>query len=126
MSYLVYPLPRPHADHLSWVPTGRYEEAVARLQPALQASPPSAAAQARRGLLQFKKGDVATAALDLQCLAETDAQDLSFLLCLLQPWEQQRLTQVGAQYLQSPLFKPLLIPQAPEPQAQHPGGSSPP
>ncbi|XP_063091408.1 tetratricopeptide repeat protein 34 isoform X2 [Cavia porcellus] len=72
---------------------GRYEEAVARLQPALQASPPSAAAQARRGLLQFKKGDVATAALDLQCLAETDAQDLSFLLCLLQPWEQQRLTQ---------------------------------
>ncbi|XP_005404213.1 PREDICTED: tetratricopeptide repeat protein 34 [Chinchilla lanigera] len=79
------------------VALGRYEEAGARLQPALQPSPPSAAARARRGLLQIKKGDVATAAQDLQCLAETDAQDLSFLLRLLQPSERQSLTQAAAQ-----------------------------
>ncbi|XP_023555318.1 tetratricopeptide repeat protein 34 [Octodon degus] len=76
---------------------GRYEEAGAHLQPALQASPPSAAARARRGLLQIKQGDVATAAQDLQCLAETDARDLNFLLRLAQPSERQSLTQVAAQ-----------------------------
>ncbi|EHB00352.1 Tetratricopeptide repeat protein 34 [Heterocephalus glaber] len=76
---------------------GRYEEARAHLQPALQSSSPPAAARARRGLLQLKKGNVATAAQDLQCLAETDAQDLSFLLRLLQPSEQQSLTQAAAQ-----------------------------
>ncbi|KFO31780.1 Tetratricopeptide repeat protein 34 [Fukomys damarensis] len=76
---------------------GRYEEAGIHLQPALQSSSPLAAAQARRGLLQLKKGDLTTAARDLQCLAETDAQDLCFLLRLLQPLEQQSLTQAAAQ-----------------------------
>ena len=35
------------------------------------------------------------AAQDLQCLAEMDAQDLGFLLCLLEASERQSLTQVG-------------------------------
>lgn len=76
--------------------TGSYEEAGARLQEALRPTPPSEAARARRGLLSLKKGDVPAAARDLQCLAETDAGDLGFLLRLLEASERQSLAQVGA------------------------------
>lgn len=43
---------------------------------------------------------------DLQCLAETDAQDLSFLLCLLETSEQQRLAQVCTALPRAPLPLP--------------------
>ncbi|XP_036033999.1 tetratricopeptide repeat protein 34 [Onychomys torridus] len=75
---------------------GKYQEAGTHLQEALHLTPSSEAAQARRGLLQLKRGDASTAAHDLQCLAEIDTQDLSFLLCLLEPPEQQSLTQAAA------------------------------
>lgn len=74
--------------------TGSYEEAGACLQKAPRATPLSAAARARWGLLQLKKGDVPAAARDLQCLAEADAQELGFLLQLLEASERQSLTQV--------------------------------
>lgn len=48
---------------------------------------------------------------DLQCLAETDAQDLSFLLCLLETSEQQHLAQVCTALHGAPLQLPL--PQLP-------------
>ncbi|XP_074233742.1 tetratricopeptide repeat protein 34 [Camelus bactrianus] len=83
------------ADVLAAV--GNFEEASARLQEALQHDSPSEAAQARRGLFRLKKGDVLAAARDLQCLAETDAQDLRFLLRLLDASERQSLTQAAAQ-----------------------------
>ncbi|XP_028747302.1 tetratricopeptide repeat protein 34 [Peromyscus leucopus] len=75
---------------------GKYQEAGTHLQEALHLTPSSEAAQARRGLLQLKRGDASTAAHDLQCLAEIDTQDLSFLLRLLEPPEQQSLTQAAA------------------------------
>ncbi|XP_043429532.1 tetratricopeptide repeat protein 34 [Prionailurus bengalensis] len=75
---------------------GSYEEAGACLQKAPRATPLSAAARARWGLLQLKKGDVPAAARDLQCLAEADAQELSFLLQLLEASERQSLTQAAA------------------------------
>ncbi|XP_005368778.1 tetratricopeptide repeat protein 34 [Microtus ochrogaster] len=75
---------------------GKYQEAGTHLQEALQLSPSSEAAQARRGLLQLKRGAVSAAAHDLQCLAETDTQDLSFLLRLLESPEQRSLTQAAA------------------------------
>ncbi|CAO2590222.1 Tetratricopeptide repeat protein 34 [Lemmus lemmus] len=75
---------------------GKYQEAGTHLQEALQLSPSSEAAQAWRGLLQLKKGAVAAAAHDLQCLAETHTQDLSFLLRLLESPERQSLTQAAA------------------------------
>ncbi|ERE82717.1 Tetratricopeptide-like helical containing protein [Cricetulus griseus] len=75
---------------------GKYQEAGTHLQEALKLTPSSEAAQARRGLLQLKKGDVSTATHDLQCLAETDTKDLSFLLRLLQSPERQSLTQASA------------------------------
>ncbi|CAH7448370.1 Ttc34 [Phodopus roborovskii] len=74
---------------------GKYQEAGIHLQEALQLTPSSEAAQARRGLLQLKKGDVSSAIHDLQCLAETDTQDLSFLLHLLESPERQSLTQAA-------------------------------
>ncbi|KAK1340578.1 hypothetical protein QTO34_019149 [Cnephaeus nilssonii] len=80
----------------SW-PTCSYEEAGARLQEALRPTPPSEAARARLGLLRLKKGDVPAAARDLQCLAETDAGDLGFLLSLLEASERQGLAQAAAQ-----------------------------
>ncbi|KAM4871991.1 LOW QUALITY PROTEIN: tetratricopeptide repeat protein 34 [Thomomys bottae] len=77
---------------------GIYEEAGGPLREALRFSPPSEAAQARRGLLRLKKGeDVPAAARDLQCLAETDAPDLGFLLRLLETPERQSLAQAAAQ-----------------------------
>lgn len=76
--------------------TGNYEEAGAHLQEALRPTPPSEVAQARRGLLGLKKGDVPAAARDLQCLVETDTGDLSFLLRLLEASERQSLAQVCA------------------------------
>ncbi|XP_036206943.1 tetratricopeptide repeat protein 34 [Myotis myotis] len=76
---------------------GTYEEAGTRLQEALCPTPPSEAARARRGLLRLKKGDVPAAAQDLQCLAETDAGDLRFLLSLLEASERQGLAQAAAQ-----------------------------
>lgn len=91
------PVPRPSPHPVTVPPrspTGSYEEAGACLQKAPQATPLSAAARARWGLLQLKKGDVPAAARDLQCLAEADAQELSFLLQLLEASERQSLTQV--------------------------------
>ncbi|XP_070461043.1 tetratricopeptide repeat protein 34 [Equus przewalskii] len=93
------------AGQLSWhilladvlTAVGSYEEAGARLQKALHPAPPSEPALARRGLLRLKKGDVVAAARDLQCLAETDARDLGFLLQLLEASERQSLAQVAAQ-----------------------------
>ncbi|XP_045426492.1 tetratricopeptide repeat protein 34 [Pipistrellus kuhlii] len=79
------------------VALGSYEEAGARLQDALRPSPPSEAARARLGLLSLKKGDMPAAARDLQCLAETDAGDLGFLLSLLEASERQGLAQAAAQ-----------------------------
>ncbi|XP_054439684.1 tetratricopeptide repeat protein 34 [Pteronotus mesoamericanus] len=76
---------------------GNYEEAGACLQEALRSTQPSAAARARRGLLQLKKGDVPAAAGDLQCLAEADTEDLGFLLRLLEASEQHSLAQAAAQ-----------------------------
>ncbi|XP_006914524.1 tetratricopeptide repeat protein 34 [Pteropus alecto] len=76
---------------------GSYEEAGARLQEALRPTPPSEAARARRGLLSLKKGDVPAAARDLQCLAETDAGDLGFLLRLLEASQREGVTQTAAQ-----------------------------
>ncbi|XP_051027402.1 tetratricopeptide repeat protein 34 [Acomys russatus] len=75
---------------------GKYQEAGTHLQEALHLTPSSEAAQARRGLLQLKMGQVSAAARDLQRLAETDTQDLSFLLRLLEPPEQQSLIQAAA------------------------------
>uniref|UniRef100_A0A8D0MWB5 Tetratricopeptide repeat protein 34 n=1 Tax=Sus scrofa TaxID=9823 RepID=A0A8D0MWB5_PIG len=83
------------ADVLATV--GSFEEAGTCLQKVLQPTPPTEAARARRGLLRLKKGDVLAAAHDLQCLAESDTQDLGFLLRLLEASEQQRLTQAAAQ-----------------------------
>lgn len=82
------------AECPSRILTGSYEEAGARLQEALRPTQ-SEAARARRGLLRLKKGDVPAAARDLQCLAEKDAGDLSFLLRLLEASERQSLAQVG-------------------------------
>ncbi|XP_029411689.1 tetratricopeptide repeat protein 34 [Nannospalax galili] len=76
---------------------GKYQEAGTCLQEALHLMPPSEAAQARRGLLRLKKGDMPAAAQDLQRLAETDTQDLGFLLRLLESSERQSLTQAAAQ-----------------------------
>uniref|UniRef100_A0A8C6DKR0 Tetratricopeptide repeat domain 34 n=1 Tax=Moschus moschiferus TaxID=68415 RepID=A0A8C6DKR0_MOSMO len=81
------------ADALAAV--GSFDEAGAHLQKVLHPTPPSEAARARRGLLRLKKGDVVAAAQDLQCLAEMDAQDLGFLLCLLEASERQSLTQAA-------------------------------
>ncbi|KAK2498326.1 hypothetical protein MC885_008863, partial [Smutsia gigantea] len=64
---------------------------------ALQPTPMSEAARARRGLLQLKKGDVRAAVQDLQGLAGTDTQDLGFLLHLLDASERQGLAQAAAQ-----------------------------
>ncbi|XP_057562339.1 tetratricopeptide repeat protein 34 [Hippopotamus amphibius kiboko] len=75
---------------------GSFEEAGARLQKVLHPTPPSEAARARRGLLWLKKGCVLAAARDLQCLAETDTQDLGFLLRLLEASERQNLSQAAA------------------------------
>ncbi|EDL81275.1 similar to RIKEN cDNA B230396O12 (predicted) [Rattus norvegicus] len=72
---------------------GKYQEAGTHLQEALHLTPSSEATQARRGLLQLKKGDVSAAARDLRCLAEIDTQDLSFLLRLLESAERQSLMQ---------------------------------
>lgn len=77
-------------------PTGSYKAAGARLQEALRPTPVSEAARARRGLLRLKEGDAPAAARDLQCLAETDAGDLGFLLRLLEASERHSLAQVGA------------------------------
>ncbi|KAB1268554.1 Tetratricopeptide repeat protein 34 [Camelus dromedarius] len=93
------------ADVLAAV--GNFEEASARLQEALQHDSPSEAAQARRGLFRLKKGDVLAAARDLQCLAETDAQDLRFLLRLLDASERQSLTQVCTAPQRAPTPAPL-------------------
>ncbi|KAM5322615.1 tetratricopeptide repeat protein 34 isoform 2-T2 [Glossophaga mutica] len=79
---------------------GSYEEAGARLREALHPTP-SEAAQARRGLLRLKKGDVPAASRDLQCLAETDAGDLGFLLRLLETSERQSLAQAAVQEARS-------------------------
>ena len=87
--------PSPTVTVLPQSLTGSFEEAGAHLQKVLHPTPPSEAARARRGLLRLKKGDVVAAAQDLQCLAEMDAQDLGFLLCLLEASERQSLTQVG-------------------------------
>lgn len=76
----------------SW--TGSYEEAGDCLQNAPQPTPGSEAARARRGLLWLKKGDAPAAARDLQCLAETDAQELCFLLQRLEASERRSLSQV--------------------------------
>lgn len=81
-------------EHLSLAPTGKHQEADTHLQEALHLAPSSEAAQARRGLLQLKKGDVSAAAHDLQCLAELDTQDLRFLLRLLDAPERRSLMQV--------------------------------
>lgn len=88
------PCPNPTLTVLPASRTGSYEEAGARLQKALHPAPPSEPARARRGLLRLKKGDVVAAARDLQCLAETDARDLGFLLQLLEASERQSLAQV--------------------------------
>uniref|UniRef100_UPI000E558964 tetratricopeptide repeat protein 34 n=1 Tax=Urocitellus parryii TaxID=9999 RepID=UPI000E558964 len=77
--------------------TGSYEEASAPLQEALCPTHPPEAARARRGLLQLKKGDVPAAVQDLQCLAEADAQDLRFLLQLLEASERHSVAQAAAQ-----------------------------
>ena len=90
---------------------GSFEEAGAHLQKVLHLTPPSEAARARRGLLRLKKGDVVAAAQDLQCLAETDAQDLGFLLCLLEASERQSLTQVGNSTPRSPQPSPSPAPE---------------
>ncbi|XP_076718792.2 tetratricopeptide repeat protein 34 [Callospermophilus lateralis] len=76
---------------------GSYEEASAPLQEALCPTRPPEAARARRGLLQLKKGDVPAAVQDLQCLAEVDAQDLRFLLQLLEASERHSVAQAAAQ-----------------------------
>ncbi|XP_029082901.1 tetratricopeptide repeat protein 34 [Monodon monoceros] len=76
---------------------GSFEKAGARLQKVLHLAPASEAARARRGLLRLKKGDVPAATQDLQCLAETDTQDLGFLLRLLEASERQSLAQAAAQ-----------------------------
>uniref|UniRef100_A0A673TLB4 Tetratricopeptide repeat domain 34 n=1 Tax=Suricata suricatta TaxID=37032 RepID=A0A673TLB4_SURSU len=75
---------------------GSYEEAGACLQRAPHASPPAAAETARWGVLRLKQGHMAAAARDLRCLAETDAQELGFLLQLLEAPERQSLTQAAA------------------------------
>lgn len=94
-------------------PTGSYEEAGARLQEAPHPTPPPEAARARRGLLWLKKGDVPAASRDLQCLAETDAGDLGFLLRLLEASERQSLAQVPAppRSPSEPLVSPPLHPR---------------
>ncbi|CAK7317627.1 Tetratricopeptide repeat protein 34 [Vulpes lagopus] len=79
------------------IAVGSYEEAGACLQKALHSTPWSEAARARRGLLRLKKGDVLAAVRDLQCLAETDAPELGFLLHRLEASEQQSLSQAAAQ-----------------------------
>lgn len=99
--------PSPTVTVLPQSLTGSFEEAGAHLQKVLHPSPPSEAARARRGLLRLKKGDVVAAAQDLQCLAEMDAQDLGFLLCLLEASERQSLTQVGTAPLRVPSPAPL-------------------
>ncbi|XP_006871844.1 PREDICTED: tetratricopeptide repeat protein 34 [Chrysochloris asiatica] len=76
---------------------GSYEEAGIRLQNSLNSTPPSEAAQARLGLLQLKKGDVSTAAQNLQGLVEKNPSDLRFLLHLLEASERQSLAQAAAQ-----------------------------
>ncbi|XP_025712368.2 tetratricopeptide repeat protein 34 [Callorhinus ursinus] len=76
---------------------GSYDEAGACVQKALQPTPWSEAARARRGLLRLKKGDVPAAVRDLQCLAETEAQELSFLLQRLETSERQSLSQAAAE-----------------------------
>ncbi|XP_059230905.1 tetratricopeptide repeat protein 34 [Mustela nigripes] len=76
---------------------GSYEEAGDCLQNAPQPTPGSEAARARRGLLWLKKGDAPAAARDLQCLAETDAQELCFLLQRLEASERRSLSQAAAQ-----------------------------
>uniref|UniRef100_A0A8C0QYA3 Tetratricopeptide repeat domain 34 n=1 Tax=Canis lupus dingo TaxID=286419 RepID=A0A8C0QYA3_CANLU len=78
------------------IAVGSYEEAGTCLQKALHSTPWSEAARARRGLLWLKKGDVQAAVRDLQCLAETDAQELGFLLHRLEASEQQSLSQAAA------------------------------
>ncbi|XP_032157601.1 tetratricopeptide repeat protein 34 isoform X2 [Mustela erminea] len=83
------------ADALTAV--GSYEEAGDCLQNAPQPTPGSEAARARRGLLWLKKGDAPAAARDLQCLAETDAQELCFLLQRLEASERRSLSQAAAQ-----------------------------
>lgn len=101
--------------------TGSFEEAGAHLQKVLHPTPPSEAARARRGLLRLKQGDVVAAAHDLQCLAETDAQDLGFLLCLLEASERQSLTQVGTAPLRVPSPAPLQHLGCETPQVWSPG-----
>lgn len=86
--------PTTFTEYLPALPTGKYQEAGTHLQEALHLTPSSEATQARRGLLQLKKGDVSAAARDLRCLAEIDTQDLSFLLRLLESAERQSLMQV--------------------------------
>ncbi|XP_076987069.1 tetratricopeptide repeat protein 34 [Tamandua tetradactyla] len=76
---------------------GSYEEAGARLQETFHPDPRPEAAQARLGLLRLKSGDPLAAAQKLQCLAEKDPEDLSFLLRLLGASERHSLTQVAAQ-----------------------------
>ncbi|XP_012662690.1 tetratricopeptide repeat protein 34 [Otolemur garnettii] len=76
---------------------GSYEEAETHLHKALHPTSLSEAAQARLGLLRLKKGDVPAATQGLQCLAETDTWDLSFLLRLLEASERQSLTQAATQ-----------------------------
>ncbi|XP_021565941.1 tetratricopeptide repeat protein 34, partial [Carlito syrichta] len=76
---------------------GSCKEAEAHLQKALHLAPSSEAARGRLGLLQLKQGDALAAARDLQGLAGTDVQDLSFLLHLLKASEQQSLAQAAAQ-----------------------------
>ncbi|XP_007529586.1 tetratricopeptide repeat protein 34 isoform X2 [Erinaceus europaeus] len=76
---------------------GSYEEAGVHLQKALHSCSATEAAQARWGLLQLKKGEVEAAARNLQGLAETDVQDLGFLLHLLDASQRQLLAQAAAQ-----------------------------
>lgn len=98
------------SDHPPLVPTGKYQEAGTHVQEALHLAPSSEAAQARRGLLQLKKGDMSAATRDLQHLAETDARDLTFLLRLLESPEQQSLTQVHSAHKPHASLAP--VPQA--------------
>ncbi|XP_069333466.1 tetratricopeptide repeat protein 34 [Eulemur rufifrons] len=76
---------------------GSYEQAEAHLQETLHPASLSEAARARLGLLRLKKGEAPAAARDLQCLAEADTADLSFLLRLLEASERQSLTQAATQ-----------------------------
>uniref|UniRef100_A0A8C4KJC9 Tetratricopeptide repeat domain 34 n=1 Tax=Dromaius novaehollandiae TaxID=8790 RepID=A0A8C4KJC9_DRONO len=79
------------------IANGRYEEALIHLQEAFGHSLADEFASARLAVLQLKKRNMPVAAHSLSNLAEKDERELGFLLNLLDPNQQQHLSQVAAQ-----------------------------